>query len=126
MEKAKTDGTLSRLEIRGYVSEEEKADLYAKSLGVYFGAYQEDYGYITLESFYSGKPVIIHTDSGGPAEFVNESNGFIIRPEPQEIARVMDSLYNDREHARDLGDRGYDLMQKLNITWDYVIGQLVS
>ncbi|OPX65138.1 MAG: D-inositol-3-phosphate glycosyltransferase [Methanoregula sp. PtaU1.Bin006] len=125
-ERAKTDGTLSRLEIRGYVSEEEKADLYAKSLGVYFGAYQEDYGYITLESFYSGKPVIIHTDAGGPSEFVNEKNGFIIKPEPQEIAFVMDSLYNDREHAKNLGNQGYELIQNLNINWDYVIRQLVS
>ena len=34
------------------------------------GVYDEDYGYITLEAFFAGKPVITHTDSGGPLEFV--------------------------------------------------------
>jgi glycosyltransferase involved in cell wall biosynthesis len=122
----KMDGTSSRLEMLGYISEEEKIDLYSRSLGIYFGPYEEDYGYVTLEAFFSEKPVITHTDSGGPLEFVNERTGFVIKPDPEEIARVMDTLYNDRNLAKQLGENGRESMKKLNINWDYVINQLLS
>lgn len=123
---AKSDGTLSRLEMKGYISEGEKIDLYSRSLGVYFGPYQEDYGYVTLEAFFSEKPVITHKDSGGPTEFVNETNGFVIEPDPVEIARVMDILFINRHRAENLGKNGRALMERLNINWDYVVNQLLS
>ncbi len=122
----KMDGTSSQLEMRGYISEEEKIDLYSRSLGVYFGPYQEDYGYVTLEAFFSKKPVITHQDSGGPTEFVNDTNGFILNPDPAEIAHAMDTLYTNRKLAEDLGKTGYELMMNLNINWDYVVNQLLS
>jgi glycosyltransferase involved in cell wall biosynthesis len=125
-ETAKIDGTSSQLEMRGYISEEEKIDLYSRSIGVYFGPYQEDYGYITLESFFSGKPVITHPDSGGPLEFVNEETGFVVNPDPKSIAYAMDRLYKDRVLAKKLGNNGFDLMKKLNINWDFVVEQLLS
>lgn len=123
---AKTDDTLSRLDILGYISEEEKIILYSRSLGVYFGPYQEDYGYVTLESFLSKKPVITHPDSGGPLEFVNGEDGFVVKPDPLEIAAAMDSLYNNRKLAKELGEHGYELMKRLNIDWDYTVDQLLS
>ena len=41
------------------------------ALGVIFPPYDEDYGYVTLEAFLSGKPVVTTTDAGGPTEFVD-------------------------------------------------------
>jgi glycosyltransferase involved in cell wall biosynthesis len=119
------DKTTERIEIKGFISEDEKIDLYSRSLGVYFGPYQEDYGYITLEAFFSGKPVITHPDSGGPLEFVNSDNGFIVEPTPQSIAEVMDYLYTNRDTAKKLGKNGFELMKKLEINWDHVIERLV-
>jgi len=123
---AKIDGTSSRLEMRGYISEEEKIELYSRSLGVYFGPYQEDYGYVTLEAFFSEKPVITHPDSGGPTEFVNENTGFVVNPDPKSIAYAMDQLYENRTLAQRLGENGFELMKKFNINWDYVVEQLLS
>jgi glycosyltransferase involved in cell wall biosynthesis len=123
---AKRDDTISHLEMKGYISEDEKIDLYSRSLGIYFGPYQEDYGYITLESFFSGKPVITHTDSGGPLEFVNEKTGFVVNPDPKSIAHVMDQLYENRNLAQKLGENGFTLMKKLNINWDFVVEKLLS
>lgn len=123
---AKKDGTLSRMELRGFISEDEKIDLYSRSLGVYFGPYQEDYGYITLEAFLSGKPVITHSDSGGPLEFVNEKTGFVVDPDPKSIASAMDKLYEDRILAKKMGESGFELMKELNINWDFVVEQLLS
>ena len=102
-------------------------DLYSRCLGVYFGPYQEDYGYVTLEAFFSSKPVITHPDSGGPLEFVKDnSTGLIVDAKPQSIAKAMDSLYFNKKNAERLGKKGLDLLKKLNINWDFVIRSLLK
>ena len=116
-----------RVTLAGFISEEEKLNYYANCLGIYFGAYDEDYGYITLEGFYSHKPVIVHHDAGGPLEFVQDGeNGFIIEADAREIAVKADELFLNREKAKRLGDNGYQLLQKINMNWDYVIEQLLK
>lgn len=116
----------NRVVFMGFVSISEKVNLYSRCLAVYNGPYQEDYGYVTLEAFLSGKPVITFTDSGGPLEFVNENNGFITSPKPQELARVIDILYNDKIAAKKMGQNGRNLIETLNINWDFVIRELVE
>ena len=37
-----------------------------------FAPFDEDFGYVTLESFLAHKPVITATDAGGPLEFVED------------------------------------------------------
>lgn len=116
-----------KVKLAGFISEEEKLAHYAKCLGVYFGAYDEDYGYITLEGFFSRKPVIVHPDAGGPLEFVRDGeNGFVVEADAKAIAARADALYLDRKMARRLGENGYELLQKVNMNWDYVIGQLLQ
>ena len=61
--------------------------LNANCLAVYNGVLDEDYGYVTLEAFYAGKPVITHTDSGGPLEFVIDGyNGYVTEPDEADLA----------------------------------------
>jgi glycosyltransferase involved in cell wall biosynthesis len=115
-----------RVEIRGMISEREKIELYSECLGVYFGPYQEDYGYVTLEAFFSGKPVITHPDAGGPLEFVTPENGFIVDPKPEKIAKVLDFLYNHRDMAKKMGRHGRTLMETLPMNWDYIIRELTT
>lgn len=114
-----------RVHIKGFVSRAEKVALYANALAVYNGAYEEDYGYVTLEGFFSGKPVITHTDSGGPLEFVvDRQNGFITEPTPLALAEALRSL--DATKAKQLGKAGKQLMQDLNLNWDYIIDSLLA
>lgn len=116
-----------KVTLAGFISEEEKLSYYANCLGVYFGAYDEDYGYITLEGFFSRKPVIVHHDAGGPLEFVQDGeNGFVIDADPQAIAEKADELYLNRKKAKQLGENGYEYLQKVNMNWDYVIEQLLK
>ncbi|GAA4296437.1 glycosyltransferase family 4 protein [Anaerocolumna aminovalerica] len=110
-----------------YISEEEKIDYYAKCLGVYFGAYDEDYGYITLESFFSKKPVIVHKDAGGPLEFVIDGeNGYIIDEDAKILAEKIDELFFDRNKAKKMGKEGYESLKNKHIDWDYVIDKLLQ
>lgn len=113
--------------LAGFISEEEKIAYYANCLAVYFGTYDEDYGYITLEGFFSHKPVVVHPDAGGPLEFVCDGeDGFIVDSDPKELAEVFDRLYLDRKLAKELGEAGYRLMNKMNMDWNYIIDKLLS
>jgi glycosyltransferase involved in cell wall biosynthesis len=119
-------GLTDRVEFLGYVADEKIYDLYADSLAVYFAPFNEDYGYITIESFRSKKPVITLNDSGGPLEFVeNGINGYITSNDPKEIAAKIDFFYKHKDVSEKMGNEGQTKIDKLNITWDNVIKKLV-
>ena len=116
-----------RIIVRGMVSEEEKIDLYANCLAVYNGVYDEDYGYVTLEAFLAGKPVITHEDSGGPLEFVRDGeNGYVVAPSPDAIAACVQTLAHAPATARRMGAVGRETIAAFGIGWDRVIERLLS
>jgi glycosyltransferase involved in cell wall biosynthesis len=115
----------NRVRLLGAISEEEIPRWYARSLAVYFGSYQEDYGYITLEAMLSKKPVITCVDSGGPLEFVvDRETGFVVRPTAQAVAKAIDDLYQNRSLAVQMGADGYRRYRDLNVSWESVVRTL--
>jgi glycosyltransferase involved in cell wall biosynthesis len=119
-------GLQDKVQLLGLISETEKVHYYSDALCVYYGPYQEDYGYVTLEAFFSGKPVITHKDSSGPLEFIKDnSNGFVVEADPKAVAEKSDLLYENKRIAAEMGGRGRKLMNDLNIHWDHVIERLV-
>jgi glycosyltransferase involved in cell wall biosynthesis len=119
-------GVREKVELLGWVEDRAAVDLYAGSLAVFYAPYDEDYGYVTVEAFKSGKPVITAADSGGVLEFVEDGrNGFVCSPEaPREIAARLDALYRDRDLARRLGEAGR--AKVAGIGWDEVVARLVG
>lgn len=116
-----------KVKLLGFIREEEKIKYYANCLGVYFGSYDEDYGYITLEAFFSKKPVIIHHDAGGPTEFVKDGkNGYVISTDPKEIAKKIDMLSCNKKLAKRLGHNGFQTLKDKKISWDHVIDKLLK
>lgn len=116
-----------RVEILQGITDDEKINLYANSLGILFIPYDEDYGYVTVEAMYSRKPVITCTDSGGPLEFVEDNiTGYIKEPDPREIADAIDSLYFEKERAKKLGQSGYEKIISMDISWDRVVDALIG
>jgi len=101
-------GLHDRVTLLGRVDDERLIELYSGCLAVLFAPYQEDYGYVTLESFLSRKPVVTARDSGGTLEFVTAVN----------------RLAADPARAAALGDRGYEIAR--GITWDHVVDRLVG
>ncbi|HEX2165265.1 MAG TPA: glycosyltransferase, partial [Thermoanaerobaculia bacterium] len=63
-------GLGARVEWLEEVDDERLLDLYARCRAVVFPPHDEDYGYVTLEAMFAGKPVVTCSDSGGPLEFV--------------------------------------------------------
>lgn len=118
-------GVEKRVEFLGFVPDEDVLKLYANALAVCFPPIDEDYGYITLEAFLSQKPVITCCDSGGVLEFVvDNENGFIVNPEPKQIASCFDILYNDTQKVMQFGKAGYQRVK--DISWDHVIDELTK
>lgn len=116
-----------RVRFIGRINDNEMRAWYANALGVFFGPYDEDYGFITLEAMLSSKPVITCTDSGGPLDFVvNNQTGFVVEPSPKEVSDAIDRLYDDRSHAKQLGDEGRRRYEAMNISWDAVISKLLA
>ncbi|HUK18807.1 MAG TPA: glycosyltransferase family 4 protein [Bryobacteraceae bacterium] len=117
----------NRVEWLGWISEEQKRDLYANCLGVIFPPVDEDYGYITLEGMLSSKPVITCSDSGGTLEFVmDRQTGLVAQPTPESLAQAMDNLWADRRCAAAMGEAGRARYQDLDITWERVVKRLLS
>ncbi len=116
-----------RVRLIGKISEEEKIALYARSLAVVFTPFDEDYGYVTLEAMLSKKPVLTCTDSGGVLEFVaDKENGFICPPNPKSIAQKIDSLYENRDISKKMGERGFEIYKEKNISWRNVVKALIG
>jgi glycosyltransferase involved in cell wall biosynthesis len=111
-----------------WISEKEKADLMAHSLGVLYVPFLEDsYGYVTLEAFQAHKPVITCSDSGGPLEIVEDGvNGLVTEPDPASVAAAMDRLRADPEAAAAMGERAYQTLQQKDINWDHVVSSLLG
>ncbi|QLE57817.1 glycosyltransferase family 4 protein [Nostoc sp. TCL26-01] len=124
---AKKLGVTKKAVFLGEISEKEKIITYARSLGVVYPPFDEDYGYVTLEAMLSSKPVVTCTDSGGSLEFVrHEETGLIAEPNPKSFAAAMDQLWENRSWAQALGKAGKEYYDSLNISWSTVVQKLIS
>jgi glycosyltransferase involved in cell wall biosynthesis/GT2 family glycosyltransferase len=114
-----------RIEFPGHVTDARLRDLYAGALAVPFLPVREDYGYVTLEAFASGKPVITCTDSGEPARFVRPyGTGLICRPDADDVRRAMEWMYTHPDRAADMGKAGRAAVEAMS--WDTTAGKLLA
>jgi glycosyltransferase involved in cell wall biosynthesis len=122
---AAESGVASRVVFAGTPTSEALIDLYANALAVVYVPFDEDYGYVTLEAFLSGKPVITAADSGGTLEFVADGeNGLVCPPDAAAIGAALSGLAADRQRAARMGGAG--LARARTVTWDGVVERLVG
>jgi glycosyltransferase involved in cell wall biosynthesis/SAM-dependent methyltransferase len=124
---ARNLGVEHRVEWRGFVSEDEMIDCYARARGVLFTPVDEDLGYIALEAMLAGKPLLTLTDAGEPANLVtNGVEGFVTPSEPKVFAKAMDRLAGDVALARKMGAAGLQKYRASDISWSTVVEKLTS
>jgi glycosyltransferase involved in cell wall biosynthesis len=120
----------SRVHFIGRVDEAELLRIFARAMIVYYAPYDEDYGFVSLEAFASGKPVISATDSGGILEFVeHHENGLIAEPNSNSIAEAVNTLFHDPERRIAYGRAGYSVIRERGLLeqgWEDVISQLLA
>jgi glycosyltransferase involved in cell wall biosynthesis len=120
-------GLGGKVELAGRVPDERLYELYLSALGVYYGPFDEDYGYVTIEGFAAHRPVVTLTDAGGPLEFVTDGKtGLVTPPEPKAIAEAFDRLYVDRALAKRLGTAGHAVMRERVPGWPEVVARLTE
>ncbi|HOG29216.1 MAG TPA: glycosyltransferase family 4 protein [Vicinamibacterales bacterium] len=96
----------------------------ASCRAVVFPTYDEDYGLVTVEAFASRKAVVTCTDSGGPAELVQDGvSGFVCAPTPAALAVPLARLAGERGLAERLGEGGF--RTGAEITWPRTLERLI-
>jgi glycosyltransferase involved in cell wall biosynthesis len=114
-----------RIDFLGRISDDALVEYYARCLAVPFVPVREDYGYVTLEAFASGKPVITCTDSGEPVQFVaHGQNGWICDPTPESLREAMEECFLYADRAAAMGMRGREAFR--DITWPNVAQRLLQ
>ena len=89
-----------------------------------FTPLDEDYGFVTVEAFASGKAVVTCTDAGGPAELVEDGRtGFVCDPTPESVGAAMGRLAADATLAAGLGAAA--ARRGAALSWAGVVDRLV-
>jgi glycosyltransferase involved in cell wall biosynthesis len=123
-ERIRTLGLEGRVQLLGAISDDELLDHYARCRAVFFAPWNEDYGFVTMEAFRSGKAVITTPDSGGPAELVqHDVNGVVAELAPQGVADQIDRLAMNDGLAERLGEAALRASQPH--TWPKAIEHLL-
>ncbi|MBV9592998.1 MAG: glycosyltransferase family 4 protein [Actinobacteria bacterium] len=118
-------GLADRVALPGFVRDEELIDLFARCLGVLYAPADEDYGYVTVQAFLAGKPVITAIDSGGVLEWVEDGvTGFVTDGSPRELGRAFDRLAADPAKAREMGAEAR--RRVADLSWATVVERLTS
>lgn len=124
---ARSLGIEHRVEWRGFVTEEEMIDCYARARGVLFTPIDEDLGYVALEAMIAGKPLLTLADAGEPANLIMDGLEGIISPaDPKLFGKAMDRLAGDVALARKMGEASLQKYRTLGISWSTVINKLTT
>jgi glycosyltransferase involved in cell wall biosynthesis len=114
-----------RIRFLGRLSDDDCIEQYSNALAVPFIPIMEDFGYVTLEAFRAGKPVITCLDSGTPVDLVTRANaGFVVEPTPVAVASAIDRLATNAALAREMGNRGRQ--DTLPITWAAAVNRIAD
>jgi glycosyltransferase involved in cell wall biosynthesis len=122
---AEARGVASRVDFLGFVSDEDLLTLLATARAAVYAPVNEDYGYVTLEAFLSGKPLITTNDTGGVLEFVTRESGFIASPDAPGLGAAMtEAWHTPARRLREMAELGNRKVSP--IQWDAVIDSLTE
>ncbi|MCU1452769.1 MAG: glycosyltransferase [Acidimicrobiales bacterium] len=118
-------GLDGRVQLAGFVPDAELIDLFADATAVVYSPLDEDYGYVTLQAFLSGVPVITSADAGGVLEWVeHDVTGLVTDGSPDAMGAAIDRLVGDPRLAARLGAAGR--ARVANLSWEAVVATLVG
>lgn len=114
-----------RVEFLGGVKDITLRDIYADCHSVYYGPYDEDYGFVIYEASSAKKPVVTLEDSGFPKTQVSlNKTGLVSNPSPKEIASEFSKLFLDPSIYAECVGNAKNLMIK--DTWQDVATKLIA
>lgn len=118
-------GVASRLEMPGFIDDDQLIDGFAGCLAVVYAPKNEDYGYVTLQAFLAGKPVITAGDAGGVLEWVEDGvNGIVTDGSPEAVGAAIDRLAADPGLCDRMGAAG--AARVADLAWGPVVRRLLG
>lgn len=98
------------------------------SAAVAYIPYDEDsLGYVAMEAATAKKALITTDDSGGILGLVkHKKTGWIAKPNAKSLAKVMNFVFQNKQHTKIFGDEASEYLQSLNINWPSTIKELLS
>lgn len=120
-------GIADRVELRlGFRPRDEIAALVNGARACAYLPFDEDsLGYVTMEAFAAGKPVLTTSDSGGLLEIVSEATGAVAAPNAEALADAIARLCEPKTaHAR--GAAALALWSERDLTWNATIERLLA
>ena len=107
------------------VDDETLLSLYADARLVAVTAAGEDLGYVPLEAFLSGKPVLTTEDAGGPLEFVQDGvTGIVTAPRPEALGVALRLAWPRLDVLQSMGEAGRARAARLD--WDGPVAALLA
>jgi glycosyltransferase involved in cell wall biosynthesis len=106
-------GLAERVRLVGFVSEDDKRDLYRAANAFVFASEYEGFGLTPLEALACGAPVICSQRSSLP-EVVGDA-GLLIEPEAQPLEEALVTLLNSPSLRQELADRA--VKQAAKFSW---------
>jgi len=118
-------GVAGRVRFLPEVDDETLLSLYADARLVAVTAAGEDLGYVPLEAFLSGKPVLTTEDAGGPLEFVRDGvTGIVTAPRPDALGVALRLAWPRSEALQAMGEAGR--ARAASLDWDRPVAALLS
>lgn len=113
-------GVANRIYFTGFISDEERNNLYQIADVAVFPSLYEPFGIVALEAMVTKTPLVVG-NVGGLAEFVSDGeNGLTVNPnDPQQLADKIRYFLNNKNKAAKIAEKGYK-MAKEDFTWDEI------
>ena len=88
---------------------------------------EDSVGYVTMEAFHAGKPVLSTSDAGGVLEIVRDGEtGVVCDPAPEALGAALSALAAEPARAARLGRNARALLDARGITWPATIERLLA
>lgn len=114
-----------RIEILGFISDDDLMIHYSHAYAVLFVPFYEDYGLITIEAMMCEKPVLTFNDTGGVVEFVEDKvTGLVCEPSIDKLSENIDFISSNPDLCMKMGKEAKKKVQ--SITWKNTIDTLLN
>jgi glycosyltransferase involved in cell wall biosynthesis len=87
---------------------------------------EDSLGYVTMEAFAAGKPVVTTLDAGGLLAMVTQETGWVVDPEPAALSAALDGALNDPASAARRGDAAASAWRARGLTWPATVKRLLD